>query len=253
MIKVQPLASSSRGNAYLLTQDNAAPALLLEAGLPFKETQRRIWDQNLTLADIAGVLISHEHGDHAKSAIELMARGLDVYTSNGTGEAILEKRIAELGIGTVKLLNHRLHQVKAREQFKIGPSRFEWTVLPFETIHDAAEPFGYLISDGEDKLVYITDTAYVTAKFIGLTIVMIECNYDMDSLTAEGKTHPEVKTRVIKNHFGLDQVKRFFEANDLTKVREIWLMHLSDSHGDAAKFKKEIQRQTGAQVYVAKK
>lgn len=233
MIQVHPLASSSRGNAYLI-DSGAAPALLLEAGLPFKELHKRIWAQDYTLDRVGGCLISHEHGDHAKAAEGLARYGVSIYTSKGTAEAL-------------RFTSHCLKPVEARQEFKIGP----WAVLPFETIHDAAEPFGFLISDGTDKLAYVTDTAYIPVRFQGLTIAMIECNYEAAILTAARETHPEIKTRVIKNHFGLEQVIKLFEANDTSKLREVWLLHLSRGHSDAARFKSEIQKVTGVPVYIA--
>lgn len=237
MIQVKPLASSSRGNAHLLTS-GAAPALLLEAGLPFKELQKRIWAHDYTTNRIAGCLISHEHGDHSIAADALASYGVWIYTSQGTADALASR----FGFRSYCLIPK-----EPRQQFMIGP----WGVMPFETVHDAAEPFGFLITDGMDKLVYITDTAYVPVKFQGLTIAMIECNYEAALLTASRDTHPEIKTRVIKNHFGLEQVKRFFLANDTSNLREVWLLHLSGGHSDAARFKNEIQKITGAPVYIA--
>lgn len=236
MIGVSPLASSSRGNAYLITA-SGAPPLLLEAGLPFAETQRRIWAQGYSVSDLGGCLITHEHGDHSKGAMSLASKGVDIYTSQGTAEAINKQG----------WLLHRIHPVKARAQFSIKG----WEVLPFETHHDAAEPLGFLIQADGEKLVYITDTAYVPVKFQGLTIIMIECNYEAELLRGARATHPEIKTRVIKNHFGIDQVIKFFQANDTRGCREVWLLHLSNGHSDAENFKSRIQEVTGCPVYVA--
>jgi len=40
------------------------------------------------------------------------------------------------------------------------------------------------------------------------------------------------------------------EANDLSKVREIWLLHLSDNNSNAERFKQEIQELTGRMVFI---
>ena len=66
--------------------------------------------------------------DHCKAVGDIAKAGIDVYMSAGTKEAI--------GVG-----GHRVKVVKAREQFNVGT----FTILPFETEHDAKEPLGYLI------------------------------------------------------------------------------------------------------------
>lgn len=259
MITIKPLASSSRGNAHLLSAGGAP--VLLEAGLPFKELRRRIWDAGYGTADLAGCLISHEHGDHARAALDLAAHGVDIYTSRGTAGAIArqeqhmirpikgEPETIMQALPPEYIMHHRVQTITARQEIGIG----EWTVLPFETVHDAEEPLGFLIGhrQSREKVVYITDTPYIPVRFKGLTAIMIECNYAGDILEHNTRQHPEVKRRVIKNHFGLDQVKDFLRVNDLKWVREIWLIHLSEGSSDAARFKQEIQELTGRPVYIA--
>jgi len=233
MIDVLVLASSSKGNCYRIT-DGSTP-LLLEAGIQFKEIQKRL---NFRISDMAGCLISHEHKDHSKAVPDMMKAGVNCYMSQGTVES--------LGID-----GHRIHVIKAKQQFQLGT----WTILPFETQHDAAEPLGFLmVNQGGDKLLYATDTYYIRYRFAGLTHVMIECNYSLDILRANvaaGLVEPALKNRILKSHFSLEHVKDFLKANDLSKVREIWLLHLSDGNSDAERFKREIQELTGKPVYVA--
>ena len=58
------LASSSRGNAYVVS---------LECGLSFKELQKRL---GYGIAGITACLVSHEHQDHAKAAAQLLKSGV---------------------------------------------------------------------------------------------------------------------------------------------------------------------------------
>lgn len=60
-----------------------------------------------------------------------------------------------------------------------------------------------------------------------------------------------MRQRVIENHMSLDRVKAMLSANDLSRVEEIWLLHLSDGNADAERFRKEIFWLTGRKVYVA--
>lgn len=233
MLEIKVLASGSSGNCYYLT-DGYTP-LLLDAGIPWKQIQRGL---EFKTSELAGVLVSHEHGDHAKAVKDIIKAGIDVYSSLGTIEAL-------------RVSGHRIKPVKAREQFTVGT----WTILPFELQHDAADPVGFLLANrGGGKLLYLTDTAYCRYRFRGLTHLMLECNYSLDILRANvdnGAMPIELKNRIVKTHFGLDNVKEFLKANDLSLVQEIHLIHLSAENSHAERFKSEIQALTGKPVYVA--
>src|SRR5699024_8991131 len=116
--------------------------------------------------------------------------------------------------------HHRLRPVEARKQFKIG----NWTILPFEAEHDAKEPYGYLIANGYEKILFATDTFYVRYRFKGITRLMIECNYSTSILEHNinnGLVHPALKFRLMKSHFSLENVLEFLKANDLSMLKEV--------------------------------
>jgi phosphoribosyl 1,2-cyclic phosphodiesterase len=231
-MEIRALASGSKGNAYLVS-DGLTP-LLIECGIKFPDLRRML---NFRMSEIVGCLISHEHNDHCRAVQETLKAGIDCYMSLGTARA--------LGVS-----NHRVHIVWAQEQFTVGT----WTILPFDTVHDAVEPLGFLLSSRAGKLLYLTDTAYCKYRFQGLTHIMIECNYSLDILrenTANRTISVDIKNRIIRTHFSLENVKEFLRANDLSQVQEIWLLHLSDTNSDAGRFKQEIQAITGKPVYVA--
>ena len=167
-----------------------------------------------------------------------MRAGIDCYMSQGTAEAL-------------ELSSHRLNIIKAKQQFQLGT----WTILPFDTQHDAQEPLGFLLANqAGDKLLYATDTYYIKYKFRGLTHIMVECNYSLDILRTNveaGTVDKALKSRILKSHFSLENVKQFLKANDLSKVREIWLLHMSDGNSDAERFKREVQELTGKPTYNA--
>lgn len=233
MIEIKVLASSSRGNCYYAT-DGVTP-LLLECGISWKAIQQGL---DFQTAELQGCLITHEHKDHCKALADVMKAGIDCYMSAGTVKA--------LGID-----GHRIKTIKTQEQFDIG----SWTILPFETQHDGEEPIGFLLANKEgDKLLFATDTYYIKYRFQGLTHIMLECNHSYDILdknVESGALPLAMKNRLIQSHFSLENVKEFFKANDLSKVKEIYLLHLSDGNSDADRFKREIQQLTGKVVYVA--
>ncbi len=233
MIEFKAYASGSRGNFY--TVDDGSTKLMIECGLPFKEIQRIL---EFKISDITACLLSHEHKDHSRAVKDVIKVGIDVYMSEGTAK--------EVGAS-----GHRVKTILPKKQFNIGT----WTILPFDTQHDAKEPLGFLLANQfGDKLLFATDTYYIKYRFNDLSIIAVECNFSRDILEANVKrgSVPEVlKKRLLTSHFSLENVKEFLKANDLSKVREIWLLHLSDGNSDADRFKREIMELTGKPTYIA--
>ncbi|MCJ0932954.1 MBL fold metallo-hydrolase [Virgibacillus halodenitrificans] len=233
MIKIRTLASGSSGNAYHI--DDGQTQLLLECGISFKHIRKAL---NFKTSNLAGCLVTHEHKDHCSGLKDVTRAGINVYMSAGTKEAI-------------GLEHHRIKPVKAKEQFTIGT----WDILPFDVEHDVSEPYGFLLQNkAGEKLLFATDTYYIRYKFKGLTHLLIECNYSMDILLdniASGRVHKGMKKRLIRSHFSLENMKEFLKANDLSKVQEIHLLHLSDGNSHEERFKREIQELTGKVIYIA--
>jgi len=236
MIAITPLASGSSGNCYRVS-DGRTP-LLLECGISINDILRNL---KFGVSSLAGCLLSHGHSDHSRAVKDLMKFGVDIYLSQGTADEIS-------GLGPWR---HRINIIKAKQQFRIG----SWTILPFETQHDAAEPLGFLLANqAGDKLLYATDTYYIRYRFQGLTHIMVECNYSLDILKRNveaGAVPKELKSRILKSHFSLENVKEFLRANDLSKVQEIWLIHLSEQNSCEKRFKEEVQKITGKPTYIA--
>jgi phosphoribosyl 1,2-cyclic phosphodiesterase len=218
--------SSSKGNLYRVS--NGDCHILLEAGVSIKEVRRSLYSDGLMLKDISACLITHEHRDHAFCADKLLKAWVDVYASMGTAAAL------KLNCKTLEL-----HQTCTIGAFKIKP---------FRTDHDAAEPFGYLISDGEDLLIFTVDAYDITYNTPNLTMVAIECNY-ADDLIDKESVH---LNRIIRNHMSLERVKAFLLRQDLSKVREIHLLHLSSKNSDENRFIDEITELTGKQVFIGR-
>jgi len=229
MIEFESFASSSSGNLYGVSDRGSS--LLLECGLPIKQIKRHL---DFKLSNISGCLLTHCHMDHAKAAEDVLEAGTPLYCSKGTAEAL-------------NLSGHNLHIIKALEQFKIG----SWTVLPFDTVHDCSSPLGFLIANGSEKLLFAVDSRFIKYRFKGITHLCLELNYSEETF-CEG-IEPYLKNRIEASHISLKTYKGFIEANDMSSVKEIYLLHLSDSNSDENYFKTEIQKLTGKPVYVAGK
>ena len=226
---IKIIASGSSGNAYLI--GDGRTRLLLDAGIPFKRIQIGCGFKTST---IDACLVTHRHGDHAAAIQKLIERGIAVYSN--TDVAGLHEGVQELA---------------ALKEHSIGTFR----ILPFEAEHDVP-CYGYQVTSTEtgEKLVYITDSAYVRYTFTGLTHIMIEANYDEDIMLGnvrDEKIPFSLAERVSGTHMSIDTLIDLLRANDMTEVRQIYLLHLSDNNSDAEVFKRLVQQETGAEVYIA--
>jgi len=217
--------SGSTGNLY--TVEHNGERILIEAGVPIDRIREAT---DFSLYNYSGCLITHEHKDHSKAAKGVIMAGVPVYTSQGTIVAN-DERLPGVAV------------IAPRCVFHVGP----FTILPFETEHDAAEPLGFLIHAGEDKLLFATDTYFVRYRFKGITQIAIECNWSEETLADD--IDPSHMERLRRSHMSLERLKKMLAANDLGKVREIHLLHISRSNGDKRMFVDEIQKVTGIPTY----
>ena len=226
------MASGSKGNATLIRDGKTS--LLLDAGIAIRELDKRT---GFTLSDVSGCLISHEHADHCKAVKAIAMRGIDVYSSAGT-------------LGKLGLTGHRYKAMPPHNSVTINTLR----VVAFDVRHDAAEPFGFLVESiaTGDRLVYFSDTAFVKYRFDGLTHIVAECNHgelELRESVRNGTLAPELAVRIAKNHMGVERLVEMLEANDLSRLRAVYLIHMSERNGDKARFRQTVQRATGAEVY----
>ncbi|GHV51287.1 MBL fold metallo-hydrolase [Synergistales bacterium] len=232
-MQVNVIASGSSGNATLIS--DGASSLLLDAGINIKRLQIA---SGFALSGAAGCLLTHEHGDHSKAVKDLAKLGVDIYSSQGT-------------LDRCCLSENRFRAVKALEPFTVGTFK----VLPFDVTHDAAEPLGFSVESmatGE-KLIYFSDTAYVKYTFTGLTHIVAECNHGEHELRQSVRNdviNVDLARRIVRNHMSVERLTAFFKANDLSRLKQVHLIHLSDNNSNAEKFKAAIQRVTGTEVYV---
>jgi len=220
-------ASGSSGNCYQVT--SGENSILVDPGIPIARIKQVL---NYRLYEILAVLVSHSHGDHSAGVKKIVAAGIDTYMTLETAKAL-------------NVSGHRTHQILPLQRYTINNFQDEhaFTIVPFETQHDCPGSVGFLISDGADRLLFITDSFYVHNRFKGLNIIAIECNWAEETLAPN--LEPVVRKRLYKSHFSLANVEKFLLANDLNAVREIHLIHMSNGNSDPAMFKQRIERLTG--------
>lgn len=218
--------SGSVGNLY------RADDILLEAGVSIKKIKQAL---NFRLSEIRACLISHEHMDHASAVKDLMKAGIDCYMSRGTAE--------ELQV----LGHHRIHILEDKVQEIIG----NWKIMPFATAHDSAEPLGFLLAKGDEKLLFVIDSNYVPHRINGLTHILIGVDFDVEILkehVINGTIHISLANRILKNHMSIQTAGEFFRINDMSKVQEIYMLHLSSINSDPEQFRDAIETITGRPV-----
>ena len=229
---IKVLASGSSGNCYRLS--DGSTSLLLECGIKYKDIERKL-NYNL---DVSACLITHGHSDHCLCAKELLKFGIDIYTSAETAN--------EIGI-----TGYGVHCLESGKQYEIG----SFIVIPFDLVHyhtsgEECKNFGYLIYSKltKEKLLFATDTAYIHNQFKGLTHIMLETNYISDFISDEQIS--AVEKRRYMSHQSLETAIEFLQATDLSKVEEIYAIHLSHDKTDRNVIKQRLQEITGKLVII---
>ena len=234
-MNIQILGSSSKGNGYIINTDDGG--LVVECGVKFKALEAALC---YNIQNIRGVLVSHEHGDHAAYLTDY-TRYFKVYATEGT----LRQK------GLINAYNTEV--IRYMQPFSIGDFR----VIAFKTVHDAEEPCGYLIRlpNGE-KLAFATDTRVLNVDIKDVSYWMVECNYErailVDNVNS-GIINVSLANRIISSHLSLDQLKKMIMLNDMSKTKLIMLIHLSDKNSNADRFVSEISQLTGKLTICAKK
>lgn len=238
-MEIKTIATGSSGNCYLLTAQDGSQ-LIIECGIPWKQlAQAMRWN----FTRVVGVLITHEHSDHARCVKQILDHIIPVYCSEGTATA--------LGIQDDPIHWHRLDPMHPTN---IGR---EWVVEALPTEHDAADPMMFLILKDYEFTLFATDTTYIPYKFKDLTHIMVEANYSMEGINdsvAGGAVCRPLKKRVMESHMEIDTLAQWLtiekEEGYLDDLKDIHLIHISKKNGDEAAFVKKIEEIAGVPVYI---
>ena len=236
---IKAISSGSSGNCYRISDGQTA--LLIECGLPVKKIKEGC-DYNLS--EISGCIVTHEHKDHSLAVNDLMKSGVNVFMTEGTAK--------KAGAQTYRLrLWHRDGVDTIGNPFYPAERIGTFIVKPYMAHHDASEPVFYLIESSAtgEKLLFVTDSYYIDYRFSGLTHIMVEANFCADTL-ADTDSDPR-RSRLRHSHMSLEHCIELLKANDLSQIQEIWLIHLSQSNGNAEEFKYRVQEATGCEVHIA--
>lgn len=167
-MRVISLQSGSNGNSIYV--ETADARLLFDAGISGRAAQERLAQHGRDIADVDGVLISHDHADHSRSLgifhrkfrlpIHITAKTLDAARSHNIGRI------------------DAAHHFRVSEPLWFGRTKIETYATP----HDAAEGVAFVIDDGSRRLGVLTDLGHIFSELqdliASLDAVILESNYD---------------------------------------------------------------------------
>lgn len=237
-MKVSVLATGSSGNCYVLESDSG-DRLIIELGIRWSEILKGL---DYQLDNVVGALISHRHKDHALEVLKAQIAGVHTYANEDVFSSLKKSPI---GVYT--------HHLTANKEARIGGFR----VLPLEVTHDAPCHAFVITADGK-RVLFATDCVTLPYRVEGLSIALIECNYDDDTLYSaiEGGTSDRSELfRLRGSHMELTQtaeaVKRQLQVDNGT-LREVVCIHASNRHSSDEVMIEALERATGLPIHIAK-
>ncbi|NLZ70426.1 MAG: MBL fold metallo-hydrolase [Clostridiaceae bacterium] len=235
MRRVRTIVSGSSGNATLVGV--GGHFIVIDAGCTLRALCAALRDLGAGLDDISAILLTHEHYDHVKG-LGPIVRGTraEIYASEGTLAALDNDD---------KLPSGMIYRLLRAEQEIDLPA--DLGVLPFAVSHDAAEPLGFVFSQGEHRLGYMTDTGQVEAlarqNLTGCGRVILESNYDPQMLRDGPYPYP-LKMRIQSRQGHLSNFAAAELAHFLIEqgVEQITLAHLSQENNTPAQARRTFRQ-----------
>ena len=233
-VKITILGSGSSGNSYLIELKESV--FLIEAGIAFQNIKIAL---NFNISKLKFVISLHQHFDHSKYIKEYMKFGIPVYMNKETAKVHSIDN------------NPFCNIFENLKTFNIGD--FKLHLFPLH--HDVVCSGLYISHNELGNLVYISDSFYCKYTFPNINYFLIEANYSEEILEKNIQKGLNVShaRRVLQSHFEIKQTIETLKANDLSHVKAIVLLHLSDGNSNANQFKNMVQEQTGKLCYIAEK
>ena len=213
---ITSLNSGSNGNCYYIGNDEEA--VLVDAGISCRETEKRMVRLGLSMSKVKAIFVSHEHSDHIKG-IPVLARKyqLPVYITSNTYRS-----------GRLDLQEHLVYAFSANKPVQIG----QLAISAFPKCHDACEPHSFVIDNGLVRVGVFTDIGavceHVTRHFKLCHAAFLEANYD-DELLDRGRYPYYLKRRIRggMGHLSNMQALELFKSQRPAFMSHLLLSHLS--------------------------
>lgn len=215
------IASGSSGNCIYAGSDSTH--VLVDVGISGKRTEAGLRELNLSMRDIDGIFITHEHSDHI-AGLGVLSRKYEIpiYATKGTIDAI--KRCSSIG----NIPEELFVPICADEKIIIK----DLICNPMKISHDAAEPVAYRISHGKKKIGIITDLGnyndYTVESLKGMDALLLEANHDVRMLQV-GPYPYYLKQRILgdRGHLSNERAGQLLSHLLHDKLQAVVLGHLS--------------------------
>lgn len=242
-MKVCVLGSGSRGNSTYV--ESGTTRLLIDAGFSGKEIERRLAAIGREASSLTAIWVTHEHNDHIAGVGVLSRRyRLPVFVNQACYQAG-QRKMGKLAV---------------QREFITGESMTinDLHIHPFSVVHDAADPVGFVISNGRLKVGYCTDTGQITRLIMhhlcSCNTLILESNHDPELL--HNGPYPLALQQRIRSKTGhLANGEALDFAADLAgrgALRQLLLAHLSETnnHPDLVwgEAKRKLQQHPGVRV-----
>jgi len=213
---IASLNSGSNGNCYYI--GNEQEAVLVDAGISCRETEKRMKRLGLEMEKVKAIFISHEHSDHI-AGLPVLAKKyqLPVYITEGT-----------LRHGVLDLEKHLVTSFQAYQAVQIGAL----AVTAFPKFHDAHDPHSFIIASAAVKVGVFTDIGkpcdHLINHFQQCHAAFLEANYDEEMLM-NGRYPIHLKNRIRggKGHLSNAQALELFISHRPAFMTHLLLAHLS--------------------------
>lgn len=236
MLRFRSLASGSSGNATLVQASSGLhrTQLLVDCGLGVRQLSQRLQQAGSNIAEIDGIFITHEHGDHVGCALSVARmHGIALWMSQGTADA-LGLVAGSPGVSVLR----------DGDAVAVG----ELLLQPFTVPHDAREPLQLVCTDGHRSVGFLTDIGHVTPyaldRLRACSALLLEANHDPDLLQASA--YPlSVKRRVSGLHGHLSNAQAALALAELAheRLHAVVAAHLSERNN-----RPELVQQVFAEV-----
>lgn len=232
-MKFTVLGSGSSGNAVLISSETTN--VLVDAGLSAREIIRRLGEMGVAADDVDGVLITHEHSDHAGGLRVLMGSlGCPVFMSPMTEDAFYDtnaggKNGDSESAKRRSALKDRTQAIDASSTFRIGDIDF----TPFSVPHDAVDNFGFVARHDGVKVATLMDFGHVSDivkdHLKGCDAIIVESNHSRDMLRACSMYTWDLKQRIMSRtgHLSNEDLSDWLTNDFDGSARHIVLAHLS--------------------------
>ncbi len=205
------LASGSKGNCAVVSSGDTH--VIIDCGPSVNYLKSGFEQIGLDWQKCDGLLITHSHTDHIKSV--QMFRHLPVYAP----------------FPILSMQNERI--IDPYKPFTIGCL----TIVALVLSHDVDICVGYVITDGSQTLVQVTDTGYISQANLqlirGADYYIFESNHDPEMLM--NTSRPDwLKRRILSDsgHMSNEYASDILSRCITERTRQIILAHISEEAND---------------------